>query len=147
VYLSYSRAATNFFGAGTGTNSSASLTAFAGGQLGNKWTYSIGANSLTSSGAGFEQSALSADFQLGYFLRPGHRVFYDLAYNKTKGSFGQNDFASSAGYSYSVGTGINLVGRYSFRDLRNLTSTTGTGSFRSNGFTIELSFDFGGLRK
>jgi hypothetical protein len=43
-------------------------------------------------------------------------------------------------------SGIALTGRYTFRDLANLDLNQAAGAFRSNGLSLELTFDFSSRR-
>lgn len=110
------------------------------GSQGKQWSYSLNANSLTSSGGGFAQDSLGFQGDLTYILNSRQRLIGSASLSRMTGFAPQDDRQISAAYAYQLIPGIDLRARYLFRDLQNLDPTAIGGAFRSSGFSLELTF-------
>jgi hypothetical protein len=110
------------------------------GNQGKLWSYSLNANTLTSSGGGFAQDSLGFQGDLTYLINGRQRLIGSASVSRMTGFAPQEDRQISAAYAYQLIPGIDLRARYLFRDLQNLDPTAIGGAFRSNGFSIELTF-------
>jgi hypothetical protein len=143
--IDWSRSASSFFaGSAQRSNSDTIAVNFNGGK--KQWAYNFGYNLFSSGGDNFSQRSLTVNGDLSYRLNTRARLFTNLNGTQTRGFFPQDDVAMNMGYAYTIGAGLILQGRYSFRNLRNLDPTATGGAFRSNGFSLELTFDFSSRR-
>jgi hypothetical protein len=143
--IDWARSVSNFF-SGSSTRATADTIALNFNGSKNKWTYNLGYNLFNSGGDNFTQRSLTVNGDLGYLLNSRARLFANLTGTQTRGFFPQDDVSLNGGYAYTVGAGLILQGRYSFRNLRNLDPTATGGAFRSNGLSLELTFDFSSRR-
>lgn len=144
--VDWSKADTTFFSGSTPTASANSLSLNYNTSPGKFWSFNLGYNFSDSSGGTFAQSSLSSMVDVGYRINTRQRLFLNAAMSQTRGYFPQDDLSLNAGYSYQLIPGIALTGRYTFRDLANLDVNQTAGAFRSNGLSLELTFDFSSRR-
>ena len=144
--IDWSRANTTFFNGSTPTSSSSSIDLNYNTSPGKFWSFNLGYNFTDSSGGTFAQSSLNSSFSAGYRINERQRLFLNGILSNTRGYFPQDDISLNAGYSYRLIPGIDLTGRYTFRDLVNLDPNNTSGAFRSNGLSLELTFDFSSRR-
>lgn len=144
--LDWARSNTSFLSGSTPTSSSSSIDLNYNTSPGKFWSLNFGYNFTDSSGGNFAQSSLNTTFGAGYRINDRQRLFLNGILSNTRGFFPQNDTSINAGYSYQLINGIALTGRYTFRDLVNLDPNDTAGAFRSNGLSLELTFDFSSRR-
>ncbi|MEI7576307.1 MAG: hypothetical protein WCK51_05390 [Armatimonadota bacterium] len=144
--LDWSRSNTSFLSGSTPTSSSSSIDFNYNTSPGRFWSFNLGYNLTDSSGGSFAQSSLNGSFGAGYRINDRQRLFLNAILSNTRGFFPQDDISLNAGYSYQLISGIALTGRYTFRDLVNLDPNDTAGAFRSNGLSLELTFDFSSRR-
>lgn len=134
----------------TGLNSASNSDVISGYLMGNPrgnlWSYNVGYNLLRSTGSQLSQDNFGLSGDINYRLNPRQSLFFNANINQTRGLYPQNDRSAQAGYRYLLGAGLVLVGKYSFRDLRNLDPSAVGGAFRANGFSVELTFDLSNRR-
>ncbi len=116
------------------------------GTPGKFWSYSLGYNMLKSSGTQFGQDSLGLSIDTSYRINSKHRLFFNAGSSQTRGLYPQDDTTIQAGYAYSIVSGISLVGKYNFRDLKNLDPGAVGGAFRAKGLSFELTFDLSNRR-
>lgn len=144
--VDWSRANTTFLNGSTPTSSSSSIDLNYNTSPGKFWSFNVGYNFTDSSGGAFAQSSLNGTFGTGYRINDRQRLFLNAILSNTRGFYPQDDTSINAGYSYQLIPGIALTGRYTFRDLVNLDPSLTAGAFRSNGLSLELTFDFSSRR-
>ena len=144
--VDWSKSDTTFFNGSTPTSNSSSIDLNYNTNPGKFWSFSLGYNFTDSSGGSFAQSSLNGSFSAGYRINERQRLFLSAILSNTRGYYPQDDISLNAGYSYRLIPGIDLTGRYTFRDLVNLDPTLTAGAFRSNGLSLELTFDFSSRR-
>lgn len=108
--------------------------------------YRLGASIfLTTSGASqYGQDSVFYDGSIGYNVAP--RQVFTIFGNtgRRTGYLPQNETHFGMAYAYQLYRNIALVGSYRIRDVRNLGDTGTAGAYKSRGFDIELTFNFGG---
>jgi hypothetical protein len=144
--VDWSKSSTTFFSGSTPTSSSSSIDLNYSTSPGRFWSLNLGYNFTDSSGGNFAQSSLNSAFSAGYRINDRQRLFLNAILSNTRGFYPQDDISLNAGYSYQLISGIALTGRYTFRDLANLDLNQTAGAFRSNGLSLELTFDFSSRR-
>lgn len=144
--LEWSKVQSDFFVGTSGTGNSELLNGFLIGNPGKLWSYTLGYNVLRSGGSQLGQDNLGLNFDLNYRINAKQRLFLNTGLSKTRGLYPQDDRVFQTGYAYTISSGVALVGKYSFRDLRNLDPGAIGGAFRANGLSIELGFDFSNRR-
>jgi hypothetical protein len=144
--VDWSRANTTFLNGSTPTSSASSIDLNYNTSPGRFWSFNVGYNFTDSSGGAFAQSSLNGTFGAGYRINDRQRLFLNAILSNTRGFYPQDDTSINAGYSYQLIPGIALTGRYTFRDLVNLDPSLTAGAFRSNGLSLELTFDFSSRR-
>ncbi len=108
------------------------------------WSYSLGANFLLSTGSSaYRQDSSSFDGIISYRIGSRQSLSFDFQTGQTRGYLPQNDANWGLTYSYRIWQSLALNASYRFRNIRNLDPTVVSGAYRSTGFDIELSFDFG----
>lgn len=131
----------DFLNSTTGVSNSDVLAGFLIGSPGKFWSYSFGYNLMKSTGSQLGQDNFGISADINYRFRERHRLFMNTAVSQTRGLYPQDDISFQAGYAYTIANGIALVGKYNFRNLRNLDPTAIGGAFRANGVSLELTFD------
>lgn len=128
-----------------GTRSRATTyTAGLSGAPPGRINYALSLTGLISRGGSFgQQDSLYYDAFLGYRLRERERLLFSVASGRSAGYYGQDERTWSLGYEYQIFQNIALRATYRFRDLRNLDPSILSGNYRSSGFDLELTFDFG----
>ena len=136
----------NFLTSTSGSSNSDVLSGFLMGNPGKLWSYSFGYNLLRSTGSQISQDNVGLSADINYRFNQKHRLFVNASVSRTRGLYPQDDNSFQAGYAYSLTPGIALVGKYNFRDLRNLDPAAIGGAFRANGLSLELTFDLSNRR-
>ena len=144
--LEWTKVKSDFFSVSSGTGNSEYLVGYFSGSPGKLWTYNLGYNFLKSSGSQLGQDNLGLSFDLNYRINSRQRLFASSSVSQTRGLYPQDDKVFQTGYAYGIGSGVSLVGKYSYRNLQNLDPGAVGGAFRANGISIELSFDFSNRR-
>lgn len=139
--IDFVRVNTTFLTGVVGKSDSDVLSGYFMGNPGKFWSYGLGFNFLKSTGNSFAQDNTGLNGDIAYRLNERSRLFANASISRTRGFFPQDDISAQAGYSYMLGSGVYLVGKYHFRDLRNLDPQSTGGAFRSNGLSLELTFD------
>ena len=146
LIFDFSRVKADFLGGSIVKSNSDVYAGYLTGNPGKFWTYSLGYNLLRSAGSQLGQDSLGLSFDIGYRLNPKQRLFFNSSLSRTRGLFPQNDTSIQSGYSYSIASGVALVGKYSYRNLQNLEPGAISGAFRANGLSLELTFDLSNRR-
>jgi len=111
-----------------------------------RFGYHFGASVfLTTSGSDqFGQDSAFFDGSLSYLLAPRHSLsLYGTTGSRT-GYLPQDERHFGLSYAYQIFRNIALVSSYRVRDVRNRGDSGTTGAYKSRGFDIELTFNFGG---
>lgn len=140
--LSLDRSLTNFIGSAfksTATTFDASLS----GRLGRRLTYRGGVGLLFTDGGEFSQNSFFADGGLTYKLDPRQNISARFTYGKTTGYYPQQESFVGIFYEYQLFRNISLIGSYKWRNVANLDPLFTSGAYRSRGFDLEISFNFG----
>jgi hypothetical protein len=145
-FFNWSKAKSNFLSSSTGTNNSDVIAGTFTGNPGKFWNYTLGYNALKSTGSQLGQDSLGLSVDVTYRVDPRQRLFMNASSNKTRGLYPQDDTTFQAGYAYNLVSGISLIGKYNFRNLKNLDPLATGGAFRAKGLSIELSFDLSNRR-
>jgi hypothetical protein len=108
------------------------------------WSYRLGASALISGGnSEFSQSALYVDGGLTYALNSRQNLSLRFQHGRTTGYLPQQDNFVGMFYEYQLYRNVSLVASYKIRNLANLDPLASSGAYRSRGFDLELSFNFG----
>ena len=146
IYFDFSHVRADFLTSLSGATNSDTFAGYLSGNPGKLWTYNLGYNILKTTGSSLGQDNLGFSFDLGFRLARRQRLFFNSAISKTRGAFPQDDTSLQSGYEYTLAPGVNLTGKYSFRNLRNLDPAAIGGAFRANGLILELRFDLSNRR-
>lgn len=146
LVLSLVKVKSDFLTLSTGSSNSDVISGMFIGNPGKMWSYSFGYNLMKTTGTSLDQNNVGMSGDLNYRFAKRHRLFVNGTVSRTRGAYPQDDLSAQAGYAYSIASGISLVGKYSFRDLRNLDPTSTGGAFRANGISFEISFDLASRR-
>ncbi|MEQ1821034.1 MAG: hypothetical protein ABL949_00830 [Fimbriimonadaceae bacterium] len=114
------------------------------GRFGPKWNYRLGLNALLSGGGTFAQNVISADGYFGYRISDRQNASLRFNLGKSTGYLPQSEGFAGLFYEYQIYRSISLIGSYKYRNVRNLDPFASSGAYRSSGFDLELSFNFGG---
>ncbi len=105
------------------------------------WSYRVGVTGLISSGGSANrQNTFNADTSLIYRISPRQRTWVSYNSGRTTGYYGQDTGFLGLFYDYQIYHAISLVGSFKSRRVLNLDPSLQTGSYRSTGFDVELSF-------
>ncbi|HEY0865744.1 MAG TPA: hypothetical protein VGE01_00100, partial [Fimbriimonas sp.] len=141
--ISLNRNKTDFFSEAAIQSSSTSLDAYLNGAPKGPWSYHLGISQfLSESSSLYAGDAFSFDAYLSYKLSPRQRLTLQYRDGRTTGYYGQVESATYASYEYQIFRNVALVGSYKWRNVKNLNGEVTGGAYRSNGFDLELSFDF-----
>jgi hypothetical protein len=146
LVLDFVKVKSNFISVGTTVNNSDVIQGFLTGNPGKFWSYSLGYNLLKSSGSQLGQDNKGFSMDVNYRINPRQRLFMNAGISETRGLYPQNDTSFQTGYAYSIANGISLVGKYNFRNLRNLDPGAVGGAFRAKGLSVELMFELSNRR-
>lgn len=125
-------------------SSSFILSAFLDGAPPGPWSYRLGYSALLSSGT--SQYGQDNDTLEGYLsYRLGARNSLNLSYlsSGTRGYLPQDESEWRLTYRHQIWAAMALNVAYALRDVRNLDPTVQSGAYRSSGFDVSLTFDFG----
>jgi hypothetical protein len=141
--MTLDKTATRFLGtAGSRSDSTIVSTSFSGSPKG-RWSYRLGfSGSLSAGNSAYDQDTSLYETSLSYKIASRQRATVAYYSSRTTGYYGQNDNSLSFLYNYQIYRNIGLVGSYRTRRVINLDPSLTTGSYRSAGFDLELSFDF-----
>jgi len=140
--LSIDRSQTSYIGSNfksTATTFDANLA----GRLGRRWAYRGGLGVLFTEGGEFSQNSLYMDGSLTYRLDPRSNLSARMTYGKTTGYYPQQESFLGVFYEYQLYRNVSLIGSYKWRNVANLDPLFTSGAYRSRGFDIEISFNFG----
>lgn len=134
---------TEFVGTSVATANTV-VSAYLDGAPPGRWSWHAGINQLFSGGgSAFDQESRSLDASVGYRLSDKHSFSIALYDTSSTGQFAQNDSDLSVNYQYRIWRSLALQGSYRIRRVENLDPAATTGAYRSNGFDLELVFNFG----
>ncbi|MEQ1936443.1 MAG: hypothetical protein ABL962_21525, partial [Fimbriimonadaceae bacterium] len=114
------------------------------GKFGPSWSYRLGLNALYSGGGTFAQNVISMDGFFGYRITSRQTASLRFNLGRTTGYLPQNESYAGLFYEHQIYRNISLIGSYKVRNVTNLDSLASSGAYRSRGFDLELSFNFGG---
>ncbi len=144
LVTSFDQTATRFMDAAVKSNSLAFDAALMGSPAG-PWSYRLGMNALISGGStNFAQDSLGFDGYLRYRIDKRSNASFQLAMGRTSGYLPQTDNFFGAFYEHQLYRNVSLIGSYKMRKVSNLDFNLNSGAYRSNGFDLELNFNFGG---
>lgn len=140
----FDKSATRFLSLNAKSDSLSIDTAIMGNPAG-QWSYRLGMNSLISGSATeFSQDSFGFDGYLRYKINPRSNVGTQFSVGRTSGYLPQSDNFFGAFYEHQLYRNVSLIGSYKVRKVSNLGSTVYGGAYSSNGFDVELNFNFGG---
>lgn len=113
------------------------------GSFGRKWSYQLSSSLLLSSGGNYAQNRWAYDTSISRRISSLERLTFQVQNGRSFGYQPQLDGYVGLSYSRNIFNGIALIGSYRIRNLNYLDGNTNTGGYRSRGFDLELSFDFG----
>lgn len=114
------------------------------GKFGPKWNYHLGLNALRSGGGTFAQNVIAVDGFFGYRITERQTASVRFNLGRTTGYLPQNESYAGLFYEHQIYRNISLIGSYKLRNVTNLDALSSSGAYRSSGFDLELSFNFGG---
>lgn len=138
------RSVTNYLGSSLGYGSETTTydLYFQGAPKGS-WSFRLGVNGLISAGgAPNRQNSLNTDTALIFRITPKQRAWLSYSTGQSTGYYGQSSGYFGAFYEYQLYHGVSLLGSFKSRKVINLDPLVQTGSYRSTGFDLELSFGF-----
>ncbi len=127
----------------TNRSTTRSLTIGFTGRPKGPWSYRFGSAATLSGGGPFAQDSLSLDGSLYYRINDRQQAYVMFNTGRTTGYLPQTDAFLGMFYEYRIFKNISLVGSYKIRSLTNQDPTFSSGAYRSRGFDLELSFNFG----
>jgi len=140
----FDKTATRFIGIDSKSDSLALDAAIMGNPKG-PWSYRLGVNSLISGrSTNYAQDAIGFDGYMKFKINKASNTGFQFAYGRTSGYLPQSDNYFSAFYEHQLYQNVSLIGSYKFRRVTNIDASLLSGAYRSNGFDIELNFNFGG---
>lgn len=114
------------------------------GSPAGRFSYRLGASMLVTGGnSQFGQDSYYVDGSISYRLAPRQSLSLFGNTGRTSGYLPQDDDQFGIAYAYQIFKNIALVGSYRVRDVRNRSPFETSGAYRSRGFDIELTFNFG----
>ncbi len=141
---SLDRTATQFLDANIKSNSTAVSAALMANPAG-QWSYRLGMNALLSGNTTeFAQDSFGFDGYLRYKINNRSNASLQFAMGRTSGYLPQSDSFFGAFYEHQLYRNVSLIGSYKMRRVTNLDAALSMGAYRSNGFDLELNFNFGG---
>ncbi|MBS1718678.1 MAG: hypothetical protein JSS72_13200 [Armatimonadetes bacterium] len=140
--INLDRSTTSFSSGTTPTTSSSNLNSSLSGQLAKGWNYHTGYSLLLSEGGDFAQNSGSFDAGLARMLASNQRLSLETHFGQVRKYLPQDDYDVGLFYSYQLFRSMALTSSYRWRRLLNRDVNEASGSYRSRGFDIELTFDF-----
>lgn len=141
---SFDKTATRFLEVATKSDSLA-LDAAIMGNPGGPWSYRVGMNSLiTGNTTQYAQDSFGFDGYLRYKINQRSNASVQYALGRTSGYLPQTDNFFGAFYEHQLYRNVSLIGSYKIRRVSNMDMSLTSGAYRSNGFDLELNFNFGG---
>jgi hypothetical protein len=108
------------------------------------WSYGLGMSWLLSpGGSAFAQNSNSLDTYLRYRINRDQNLRMSYSRRNSTGYLPQDEWSAVVAYEYRIYRNIALIGSYTLRRLSNRDAAATTGAYRSRGFDLELSFNFG----
>lgn len=141
--MSIDRSQTRYIGSNISSNAT-TFDASLAGRIAKRWSYRFGTGLLYTEGGQFSQNSLFTDGALTYRLSPRENLSARFSYGKTTGYYPQQDSFAGLFYEYQIYRNISLITSYKWRSVANLDPLFTSGAYRSRGFDIEISFNFGG---
>lgn len=114
------------------------------GRPAGPWSYRLGADAILSGGGPFAQDSLSLDGSLIYRIDDRQQTYMSFSLGRTTGYLPQDEQFLGFFYEYRLFKNVSLVASYKIRTLTNIDPSALGGNYRSRGFDLELSFNFGG---
>jgi hypothetical protein len=109
-----------------------------------KFSYRAGASWLLTGGnSDFRQDSGAFDLQASYRLTDRHSLSALLMKGSINGYLPQDITEASLTYQYRIWRGLAVNLSYRHRDIISRDQTVSSGAFTSNGFDLELAFNFG----
>ena len=143
ISLNLDKSATRFLGTAASRSDSTILSASFTGSPKGRWSYRMGfSGSLSGGNTTYDQDTSLYESSLTYRITARQRGTVAFYNSRTTGYYGQSDNSLSFLYNYQIYRNIGLLGSYRTRRVSNLDPSLTTGSYRSAGFDLELSFDF-----
>lgn len=126
------------------TSDALSISADLSGRPGPRWSYSLGASYLVNGGASlFRQNNFAYGLDIRYALSSRQNLSFRYQQGTTRGYLPQADFMAGLFYEHQLYRNVSLISSYKIRRLSNLDPLNPGGAYRSQGFDLELSFNFG----
>jgi len=108
------------------------------------WSYRLGLTSLISGQqTTYSQDSYGVDGFLRFKINPRSNASFQFNVGRTSGYLPQSESFVGMFYEYQLYRNVALVGSYKMRRVLNNDSSL-SGAYRSNGFDLELNFNFGG---
>lgn len=144
ISTSLDRAGTRFVDLDTDTDSTSVDFAVMGSPKG-PWSYRFGVTSLVSGKTtDFAQDSFGMDGYMRYKINRRSNTGFQFSFGRTSGYLPQTDNFVGAFYEHQLYQNVSLVGSYKWRRVSNQDNSISGGAYRSNGFDLELNFNFGG---
>lgn len=126
------------------TSSATNWDLYLQGNPAGRWSYRLGASFLLNGGnSEFKQNSHAYEASLTYRFANRQALNFNVSSGRTRGYYPQDDFDYGITYQYQIWQNLALNLSYRVRDVRNLDPTLTSGAYRSGGFDLELSFNFG----
>lgn len=119
------------------------LTLGADGDLSRRLDWSANTALLLAGGGAFAQDSLQIDGSMRYRLSARESINARLDTNQVRGYLPQNTWDASLTYQRQIFGSLALNAGWTARSAENLDPAITSGAFRSNGFNVELAFNFG----
>lgn len=126
------------------SSSATTLDASIGGRIANRWTYRFGSGLLVTDGGQYSQNSYYGSGALTYKLSRRENLSARFNVGRTTGYYPQDDMYAGLFYEYQLYRNVSLIGSYKWRKVANLDPLFTSGAYRSRGFDLEISFNFGG---
>lgn len=125
-------------------SSTITSSVFLSGLIGSRLSYRAGTDLLLTSGSStFAQNSANFDASILYRLAPRQNLSMNYYFGQTRGYLPQNFLDLSLTYQYQIWSNVALGVTYRIRDVSNRDPAITSGAYRSNGFDIGLTFNFG----
>lgn len=125
-------------------SSATTFDASLGGRFGSRWSYRFGSGFLFTDGGEFSQNSLYGSGALTYKLSRRENLSARFSAGRTTGYYPQEDMYAGLFYEFQLYRNVSLIGSYKWRKVANLDPLFTSGAYRSRGFDLEISFNFGG---
>lgn len=121
-----------------------SISASFNGRPDGPWSYRLGGSTIISGGnSPFAQDSVSVDGSLNYRIDDRQSAYMMFNTGRITGYLPQEQAFFGVFYEYRLWRNVSLVGSYKWRRVTNLDPLFSSGAYRSRGFDLELSFNFG----